>query len=118
MPRLLAILTGLATLLGSVMAFSGAQASTAMNEAELLQRVNRNNVGWDYIPQCSDETFWDIDDERCEDGEPDGDSYGLMNSTELLQKVREVDAGWDWVPRCGDGARWDDNDMVCEGGSG
>lgn len=97
---------------------SGVQASTATNEAMLLQRVYDWNVGWNYVPDCNSETFWDVDDGRCEFGDPDGDSYGLMNREQLMQKVIEVDAGWDWVPSCGDGARWDKDEKRCEGGSG
>lgn len=105
-------------IMGVSLAFvgSGAQASTAMNEAELIQRVQNWNAGWNYVPECNSETFWDMDDEKCEQGDPDGDSYELANREQLIQKVIEVNAGWDWVPSCGDGARWNKDEGRCEGG--
>ncbi len=81
-----------------------------------MDRVQRNDAGWDYIPHCSSETYWSTKHDECREGKTKSDSYGLDNADELMAKVVKVDAGWDWVPRCADGAQWDKSDRRCEKG--
>lgn len=95
-----------------------------LNESELFSRVLEYNVGWDYVPYCSDDAFWDMHNNKCTGGtgadnttDRVRDGYNIKNAAQLVQKVQEINVGWDWVPRCGDKARWNFTYKRCEGGT-
>ena len=121
---------GLAAIMifGLSFAASGAKAeSMTTSQAELIQRVQDTNVGWDWVPTCGDGAFWSTGSSKCKAGSGSGEknfnhhhveSYGLSSMSELLAKVEDINVGWNWEPKCGDGAHWTWGDDRCKGGSG
>lgn len=105
--------------LGFNVAISGVQAKIVItNHEELMQKINEANVGWDWIPSCTEQTHWSIEKNRCTSGgNHESESYELADISELIAKIHEVNVGWNWEPSCGEDARWNWDGSYCQGGT-
>ncbi|KKW06404.1 MAG: hypothetical protein UY41_C0027G0023 [Candidatus Moranbacteria bacterium GW2011_GWE1_49_15] len=105
------------------------EAAKATNQQELLDLVQRTNVGWDWVPSCGDGAHWSVKHSECVGGTGSDDiddidsstrgsgHYSITDETGLVARVIEVNEGWDWEPRCANGAVWDWNSDRCEKGA-